>query len=455
MAASTVPRSPHFSPALVEQSLVQSAGGRFWLLETLRTYAVERLGPGPLDRLRSRHAQHTAGRLRALNAGLWSDREPETVREVFAMLPDLQQAWEQAAAADRPLALRMAGDVFDFAYPRQRLDLLQWASTAVAWDLETPDLPAALRAAACAAWASGRMDEAAAHVDRGYALTGGFAGAAAPGLPDLLDVRADLDMFSGRGEQAVRGYEAVARLRTERGDVVHALSAEIAAGQARSYGSNRSQVLTALPDLLSRAERFGNPTVLCFAYFLAGDLWRDDDLQRSLDAFATSSAHGRRADSQLFLMMAETSRLALLAARGPTDDALRACEDVLERWEDLGNRAAQWWSLLQVVVLLHRVGNGHDAALLAGAERSARERMVRFSPLWTGSSTRTCGRSWTGWPVSTPPRWPGVRTSPWPMPSRWRASRSGLPTHDRETAGSDSWPAPARIASRSWASPSR
>ncbi|HEX7187066.1 MAG TPA: hypothetical protein VF423_02485 [Actinomycetes bacterium] len=59
------------------------------------------------------------------------------------MLPDLQQAWEQAAAADRPLALRMVGDVFDFAYPRQRLDLLQWASTAVAWDLETPDLPAA------------------------------------------------------------------------------------------------------------------------------------------------------------------------------------------------------------------------------------------------------------------------------------------------------------------------
>ncbi|HEX7187065.1 MAG TPA: hypothetical protein VF423_02480 [Actinomycetes bacterium] len=212
-------------------------------------------------------------------------------------------------------------------------------------------------------------------------MTGGFAGAAGPGLPDLLDVRADLDMFSGRGEEAVRGYEAVARLRQERGDVVHALSAEIAAGQARSYGSNRSQVLAALPGLLSRAERFGNPTVLCFAYFLAGDLWRDDDLQRSLDAFATSSAHGRRADSQLFLMMAETARLALLAARGPTDDALRACDDVLERWEDLGNRAAQWWSLLQVVVLLHRVGNGHDAALLAGAERSARERMETFPAL--------------------------------------------------------------------------
>ena len=153
---------------------------------------------------------------------------------IAALGPTCTRRGSTRSQHDRPLALRMAGDVFDFAYPRQRLDLLQWASTAVTWDLETPDLPAALRAAACAAWASGRMDEAAAHVDRGYALTGGSAGAAGAALPDLLDVRADLDMFSGRGEQAVRGYEEVARLREERGDVVHALSAEIAAGQARS-----------------------------------------------------------------------------------------------------------------------------------------------------------------------------------------------------------------------------
>ena len=42
----------------------------------------------------------------------------------------------------------------------------------------------------------------------------------------------------------------------------------------------------------------------------------------------------------------------------------------MHQWDELGNVAAQWWVLLQVALLLTRLGLDHPAALLMGAFRA-------------------------------------------------------------------------------------
>ena len=68
---------------LVEQSLVQAADGRFHLLETLRTYAAERLPEPERLRLGARHARDVADRVGELQ---WQQR-PESSRTASPRCP--------------------------------------------------------------------------------------------------------------------------------------------------------------------------------------------------------------------------------------------------------------------------------------------------------------------------------------------------------------------------------
>ena len=75
--------------------------------------------------------------------------------ELTALVVDLRAAWDYAIAHDRPLAVRLAADAYDFAYVRQRLDLLAWGERVASWGIAQPGLPRALAAAAAGAWARG------------------------------------------------------------------------------------------------------------------------------------------------------------------------------------------------------------------------------------------------------------------------------------------------------------
>jgi uncharacterized protein YaaQ len=59
--------------------------------------------------------------------------------------------------------------------------------------------------------------------------------------------------------------------------------------------------------------------------------------------------------------------VALAAHRGSPHDVLAEFERVLGEWDELGNVMVQWWVLMQVSVLLTRLGLDRPAALLAGA----------------------------------------------------------------------------------------
>ena len=92
------------------------------------------------------------------------------MRALHALTPDLHAAWAHGAEHDPDLALQMAADIYNFAYFRQRLDLLGWGLTAASWPIEEPRNAPALGTAAAALWSAGRLAEAADTAERSIAL---------------------------------------------------------------------------------------------------------------------------------------------------------------------------------------------------------------------------------------------------------------------------------------------
>ena len=364
---------------LVEQSLLRRVEGRFTLLETLRAYAAEQLErAGERELLRRRHAHDTAGRLAAHMARLWTPEEPDAVAVLTELVDDLHAAFRHAVEHDRPLAIRLAGDVQDFAYFRQRLDLLDWGSTVAGWDdwEDTgPEASRALATAALAAWLGGRMAEAATLAERGVRAAGG------PDAPDARQARkvcADLAMFAGRTEEAVRDYRGAARSWRAAGLPAPALLFELAATHALVNGGRRTEAAPVVEHLRAQAVGTANPTVTCWAHYLAGLVAEPEDPEGAIAAYGTAVRLGTAADCRLFVAMAQVSAAAV--RRLAPDAALASVEDALDRWSRTGgSEMLHWWLLGHLVLLLADLGSDRDAALLAAAVLAADERRPIFA----------------------------------------------------------------------------
>ncbi|MDN5914342.1 MAG: winged helix-turn-helix domain-containing protein [Pseudonocardia sp.] len=372
------PAVPALLARLVEGSLVQlDPPGRFQLLESLRTFARERLdAAGECAGLRRRHAHDAADRLRDVGPRLWTEREGGAVEELTALTADLHTAWEYAVESDRDLALRLAGDVYDFAYFRQRLDLMRWGLTVASWPCDDPALAAAFGTAAAATWSAGRISDAAVITERGIELAGG-PDATAAALP--MEISANIAMFRGRTDDAVARYRRGAALRHSRGEPVRALVTELACAHALVNGRRAAEATDIVAAARPRAMRSGNPTVLAWAHYLAGEVDAETDPDRAARAYRTAIDRASGADSRLFWTMAESSAAALASRRGHVAEALAAFPAVLDHWVQLGNTGTLGWTLKQVVVLLANAGADTDAATLAGHVLATAEEALNFA----------------------------------------------------------------------------
>ncbi|HVE98481.1 MAG TPA: BTAD domain-containing putative transcriptional regulator [Mycobacteriales bacterium] len=362
---------------LVEQSLVQTGQGRFWLLETLQAYARERLDAvGETRRLRERHARDTAARLAGLDRQLWSPAEETAVAALTGLVVDLHAAWDHARTHDRSLAVQLAGDVYDFAYIRQRLDLLDWGVRVASWDIAHPRLPRALAAAAAAAWAGGRLDEAEEHAARAVAAAGEHPTSAARAVAQ----QGNLAMFKGRTAEALAYFRAAAQLHREADEHVRALADEVSIAQVLTYAGRSAEARRIMEDVLPRARRAANPSLLSWAHYIAGEATAGTDVERALACYAAAIECGNQADCRLFVMLARSFSVALAARDGAPAAALDQFGKILEQWDRLGNELAELWALRFLVVLLDRVDASWDAAVLAGALLAAQDRYPKFGP---------------------------------------------------------------------------
>lgn len=361
--------------------MLQRVRDRFALLETLRAYAAERLdGSGERDQLRARHARDTADRLAAESARLWTAAEPAAVATLAGLVDDLHAAFGYAAGHDRRLAVRLAGDVHDFAYFRQRLDLLRWGSAVADGLADGPELSRALATAAVAAWMGGRMDEAARLAPLAVRAAGGPD---APAAAQARKVCADLAMFGNRTEEAVGRYRALAASWRAAAQPVPALLFELAAAHSMVNGGRAAQAAAVVEQVAPAAAATGNPTVMCWARHVAGLVAEPADPERALATYAEAVQLGSAVDCRLFVGMAQASAAALSVRLTP-ETALASLDEALDRWSWPGAEMLQWWLLGSVTVLLADIGADEDAAVLAGAVLAADE----HRPLFAADSRR-------------------------------------------------------------------
>jgi predicted ATPase/DNA-binding SARP family transcriptional activator len=349
---------------LVEQSLVQATDGRFHLLETLRTYAARRL-PEP-DRLRlcSRHARDVADRITELQWQQRPESEPECVAALSGRSADLHQAWDHTVRHDRGLAVELAAVIYDFAYQRQRLDLLDWGLQVAAWDIEHPMLSQALATAVTAAWAAGELERARQIALRGIRCAGAGDRRASG---RTVGQAGNLAMFAGDFDTAIARFEEAERRNRAEGRDVAALICEVCVCQAMTYAGHADEARERLPGLRQRAARSRNPSAIAWTYYVTGEATADVDPAAALAAYRAAVEESLKVDNRLFRGLARTAAVALAAHRGSPHDALTEFERVLGEWDELGNVMVQWWVLMQVSVLLTRLGLDRPAALLAGA----------------------------------------------------------------------------------------
>ncbi len=103
--------------SLVDKSLLRLRGGRFWMLETIREYAVERLEEsGDSEEIRRRHAEHFVAVAEESEPHLlrdsieWLDRLEAELNNIRAVMDRLEDA------GDYELSLRLGGALLRFWY---------------------------------------------------------------------------------------------------------------------------------------------------------------------------------------------------------------------------------------------------------------------------------------------------------------------------------------------------
>ena len=185
-------------------------------------------------------------------------------------------------------------------------------------------------------------------------------------------------MFLGSTADAVERYRRTAALHRAAGDALNALMAEVSVCQAATYGGGADWAATRTAELLGPLGDLGNPSGLAWAYYVLGEATAASDPERALAAYAAVLEHGTDVDNRLFVMLARSSSLTLLAGGVSDATALEEFGKVLDQWEDLGNELSQWWVLENLAVLLARIGDGQQAALLAGAVVANRHRYPAF-----------------------------------------------------------------------------
>jgi len=140
--------------ALVDKSLVRHTQERFWLLETIREFALERLeDSGEADPLRRRHAGYVLALAEQAKPQLSGVNQAEWLERLEAERDNVRAALAFGLEREPALALRLAGALGRFWWVRGPAEGLAWLERGLESTDVEPDVRApALAAAGEAAW---------------------------------------------------------------------------------------------------------------------------------------------------------------------------------------------------------------------------------------------------------------------------------------------------------------
>src|SRR5580704_7898450 len=360
---------------LVDRSLVTAEldGGttRYRLLETLRSYGLERLADqGRLDAARARHARWAADLVARAERGLRGADEARWAASVELHFGDLRAAHSWLADQDPELSLQMAAQLHWYALWRCHSEIYRWAdaSTAGAAGSRSPFYPEALASAAFGALYRGDMQAA------GAAARAAFD--AARSLPPVstrrpLEALAEVATFRGELAAAVDLFTRAYDLSIGNGDFLDAAWDAVGASAAYAYGGRLGEASRLADQARAAADRCRSPSALALVSWVSGEIdigtspgQARQHLQRAVDL--AKSAGSRFVDG-----LSRVALATLDARHGDTADALGHYERAIREWQQAGAWTPLWVTIRTLVEHLTRAGAWHDAATLYGAVTSA------------------------------------------------------------------------------------
>jgi tetratricopeptide (TPR) repeat protein len=354
--------------SLVDQSLVMAetigTRTRYRLLETIRSFALARLG-GDEPEVRRRHAQHFARLAEVEAARLLTPEETDAVAELSYAYDNLRSAigWAMETG-DVETASRIVASIPDWGYWRSNNELSRWAQWV--WEATTPGDPrwrAVCGSAARGAWREGRFEDA---VRFGSAATG-IAGIviSRSGHPD--DAIADIALYRGDAPAALVHYTGVAAAAAEHGDLAREVWATYYVAVINAVLRRPSEAIEAATKALAGARETGNPTALAFALYANALAVKH---RSPAEAVAMFEEAVRMADSVGNDWFGGIARMELASTKARHGDLRGGFQDfigVIDRWHRVGDNTQLRLAWRYLVSALADVGLADEAAILAGA----------------------------------------------------------------------------------------
>jgi predicted ATPase/class 3 adenylate cyclase len=285
--------------ALVEKSLIRQGGDRFWMLETIREYAHERLEEGgEAEELRRRHAKHF---LELAGKAEEELRGADQARWLGTLEADHDNLRAVLTRRDGDLQLELAGALWRFWYVRGHFEEgLQWLREV----LERKSRNRALRAKA-------------------------FHGAA-----NLANCKVDPALSRACAEEALALFEAIG----DKGGIARAL---LDSGNAATGAGDRERARALFERCRAAALEAGDHRYLAGAVINLGDLaLQQGQWERALELSSEGLALSREQGSQEQIGIALGNVALALFRLGRYDEAAINSKEGLELTRQLGDRAA-------------------------------------------------------------------------------------------------------------------
>jgi predicted ATPase/DNA-binding SARP family transcriptional activator len=360
---------------LVDRSLVTAEldGGttRYRLLETLRSYGLERLTEhGRLGVARERHARWAADLVARAERGLRGADEASWAASVERHFSDLRAAHSWLADHDPELSLQMAAQLHWYALWRCHSEVYRWAdaSTARTAGSRSPFYPEALASAAFGAVYRGDMQAA------GAAARAAFD--AARTLPPVsarrpLEALAEVATFRGELAAAVDLYARAYDLSMGNGDFLDATWDAVGVSAAYAYGGRLEEANRLADQARAAADRCRSPSALALVSWVSGEIAIGTSPGQARHHLQRAVALATSAGSRFVDGLSRVALATLDARHGDTNVALGHYEQAIREWQQAGAWTPMWVTIRTLVELLTRAGAHHDAAILYGAVTSS------------------------------------------------------------------------------------
>ena len=362
---------------LVRKSMVvaesEAKTTRYWMLESLRQYAHERLASsGEEVAVRSRHAEHFTRLVESLADDVRGPRQDAAYGTLLTELDNIRVAFDwHLSAGDAVTALRLVRILRTFWTELMPSEGVQRALAAVALG---GNASAAARAGglADAAWigfVSGR-EEGARHAEESVAVS---QAAGIPPDPEALCTLALGDFFTGCFDRSLARLEEATVASRAIDDPYEIASALTGTCMARALLGDTDAALAAGEEALAIARDLGYVTQIAGSLAALGFAWGARDLERgvalldeslALKSDTTYSALARVVSGHLRVML------------GDHDGALRLFGETLEIYGELGDAFYLPTSLEGTAAALCLRGRATAATRLLGASEEVRRKLT-------------------------------------------------------------------------------